>query len=139
MTPKIIFEDSAILVIDKPSGWIVNNAATTKGQPVIQTWITNNFDFPIAKDARLRSGIVHRLDKETSGVLVVAKNQKAMENLQSQFKSRVVKKEYVALVHGKLEVKTGSVETPVGRLPWNRKRFGVLSIHTTWENIQNGY
>jgi len=137
MMPKIIFEDSAILVIDKPSGWIVNNAATAKGQPIVQTWLFDNFDYPIVKDARLRSGIVHRLDKETSGVLIIAKNQKAMENLQSQFKSRVVKKEYVALVHGKLELKTGSVETPVGRLPWNRKRFGVLAggreAKTSWE------
>lgn len=137
MTPRIIFEDNSILVVDKPSGWIVNDASTAKGQPVIQTWLSNNFNYPIAKDVRLRSGIVHRLDKETSGVLIIAKTQEAMENLQSQFKSRVTKKEYTALVHGRLEPETGTVEAPVGRLPWNRKRFGVLAggreAKTSWK------
>ncbi|MFV1917402.1 MAG: RluA family pseudouridine synthase [Patescibacteria group bacterium] len=123
--PKVIFEDEQLLVLDKPSGWVVNEAETTKHQDVIQVWL-RNMAYPLAKNAEMRSGIVHRLDKETSGVLVVAKTKDVFENLQSQFKERVVRKKYTALVHGKIEPKEGVVGAPVGRLPWNRERFGVL-------------
>ena len=74
--PKIIFEDAQLLVLDKPSGWIVNQAQTTKGQNVIQEWL-GNLNFPLAKDNERRSGIVHRLDKETSGILLIAKTPEA--------------------------------------------------------------
>lgn len=124
--PRILYEDDEVFVFDKPSGWIVNEASTTRGTSVVQTWLSNNFDFPIAKDKRFRSGIVHRLDKETSGCLVVAKTQKSFENLQKQFKERLVKKTYTALVHGIPSPKKGKIDMPVGRLPWNRERFGVL-------------
>ena len=70
---------------------------------------------------------MHRLDKETSGILLVAKTKDAFENLQKQFKERQVKKTYIALVHGKVESREGEINVPVGRLPWNRKRFGVLA------------
>jgi len=73
-----------------------------------------------------RSGIVHRLDKDTSGILLVAKTQEAFENLQEQFKDRRVKKTYVALVHGRLFPGSGEVQTSVGRLPWRRDRFGII-------------
>jgi len=74
----------------------------------------------------LRAGIVHRLDKETSGILLVAKTKDAFENLQKQFKERIVKKVYTALAHGKVLPEVGEIKVPVGRLPWNRKRFGVV-------------
>lgn len=74
MEPKIIFEDDYLLILDKPAGWIVNEAATTKGQKVIQTWLKSK-DYSIAKSREYRSGVVHRLDKETSGMLVVAKTK----------------------------------------------------------------
>src|SRR3989344_4931033 len=73
-----------------------------------------------------RAGIVHRLDKETSGILLVAKTPQAFENLQKQFKERIVKKTYIALAHGKIDEETGEIRVPVGRLPWNRKRFGII-------------
>ncbi len=126
MEPKIIFEDESVLVIDKPSGWIVNDAATTTSQPVVQTWLRKNFKYPIAETSVLRSGVVHRLDKETSGLLLVAKTKEAFENLQKQFKNREVNKTYIAMVHGKVEPKEGEIKAPVGRLPWRRDRFGVL-------------
>ncbi len=126
MAPRIIFEDEELLVLDKPAGWIVNEATTTKSTPVIQTWISKNFDFPLASDGEFRNGIVHRLDKETSGVLLVAKTQEAMINLQSQFKERKVKKIYLALVHGKVDPTKGEVNAPIGRLTHNRKRFGIV-------------
>lgn len=126
MKPKIIFEDKYLIVLDKPAGWIVNEAITTKNTPVIQTWIKENFQFPISSFQSFRSGIVHRLDKETSGILVVAKTKSAFESLQNQFKNRVVIKTYLALVHGRLETKEGIIRVPLGRLPWNRERFGIL-------------
>ena len=73
-----------------------------------------------------RSGIVHRLDKETSGALIVAKNSESFHSLQAQFKERKVGKRYIALSHGKV-MSEGEISVPVGRLPWNRKRFGVLA------------
>lgn len=127
MEIKTIFEDDSLLIIDKPTGWIVNEAQTTKGQQVLQVWLKDNFDYPIVNSRQYRSGIVHRLDKGTSGILIVAKNTKAFNNLQSQFKKRLVNKTYLALVHGEVEIKKGSIEVPVGRLPWNKERFGVVA------------
>ena len=126
MNPLIIFEDESILVLDKPSGWITNDASTTTTQPVVQTWLRENFKYPLVGDRERRDGIVHRLDKETSGLLVVAKTLNAFENLQSQFKERKVKKTYIALAHGEVEPKEGGITASVGRLPWRRERFGVL-------------
>ncbi|MEK7112422.1 MAG: RluA family pseudouridine synthase [Patescibacteria group bacterium] len=126
MEPNIIYEDESLLVLDKPSGWIVNEAETTTDQPVVQNWLKENFQFSIFNFQELRNGIVHRLDKETSGILIVAKTKEAFVSLQEQFKSRKVEKAYTALVHGKVEPKGGEVEVPVGRLPWRKDRFGVL-------------
>lgn len=126
MELKIIYEDGQLLVLDKPSGWITNKAKTTGGQPVLQDWLYENYDYPIAKDEKLRSGIVHRLDKETSGILLVAKTADTFEFLQGQFKKRKVRKEYVALAHGKVEPSFGIIEVPVGRLPWARTKFGIV-------------
>lgn len=125
MEPKIIYEDRSLLIIDKPAGFIVNQAATVKGQKVLQEWLVNK-DYLLAKSKEYRAGIVHRLDKETSGLIVVAKKKEAFEKLQLAFKERKVAKTYVALVHGKVE-KEGKIEAPVGRLPWRRDRFGVLA------------
>ncbi len=126
MEPKIIFEDDSLFVIDKPAGWIVNEAATTKNQPVLQTWL-RQFDYPLVNDIDCRHGIVHRLDKETSGVMIVAKEKEAFNKLQAEFKNREVQKTYVALVHGKLTPEEGEIGVPVGRLPWRKDRFGVVA------------
>jgi 23S rRNA pseudouridine1911/1915/1917 synthase len=145
MKPRIIFEDEEILVLDKPAGMTVNRAETTKNEITVQDWIENYlkvskegkvpnvskaFDtsdtFATLDTFRQRAGIVHRIDKETSGILLVAKTKEAFENLQKQFKERKVKKTYLALVHGKLEGE-GEIKVPVGRLPWNRKMFGVVT------------
>ena len=126
LKPQVIYEDDFLLVLDKPSGWITNSALTVGETPVVQDFIFNNFDFEIAKNRDLRSGIVHRLDKDTSGLLLVAKTERAFRALQSQFKRRMVEKRYLALVHQKLEPEEGEIKAPVGRLPWNRERFGVL-------------
>lgn len=133
--PQIIFQDEDILILDKPAGWITNQATTVGNQPTIQGWVASNFKFhprsgrSISNSKLYRNGIVHRLDKETSGILLVAKTPEAFENLQQQFKQKQVKKTYLALVHGRVNPPAGGggeIKAPVGRLPWRRDRFGVL-------------
>jgi len=133
MDIKIIYEDDSILILDKPAGITVNNSDTTINQETVQDFITNIYpDFANQKfnddsDFYNRAGIVHRIDKETSGILVAAKTKNAFENLQGQFKQRIIDKTYVALVHGHIDLDEGEINVPVGRLPWNRKSFGVLA------------
>jgi 23S rRNA pseudouridine1911/1915/1917 synthase len=128
--PQIVFEDEVILAINKPAGWIVNKASTTGDNPVLQVWLENNINELQFKDPQTdfqkRAGIAHRLDKPTSGILLTAKTEGAFSELQRQFKDREIQKEYLALVHGDVEPKEGNIKAPVGRLPWNRERFGIL-------------
>lgn len=129
MTPKVLFEDARVLVIDKPSGMVVNRAESVKEQ-TLQDWLDSTQRSAHSaqgdSDFEKRSGIVHRIDKETSGCLIIAKTPEAFAELQRQFKAREVEKTYLALVHGKMEPASGEIDAPVGRLPWNRERFGVL-------------
>lgn len=127
LLPQVIFENKTLIVVSKPAGWIVNSSQTTTDQSVIQDWLAQNFDFPVFEYPECRNGIVHRLDKPTSGCLIVAKTKSSFESLQSQFKERTVNKKYTALSHGKSKDKSGLIDQPVGRLPWRRDRFGVLS------------
>jgi 23S rRNA pseudouridine1911/1915/1917 synthase len=144
MEPKIIFEDKELLVLDKPAGMIVNRSDTAKKETTLQDWVEKNLkitNLPLEEidrskityeeqsklDFVSRAGIVHRLDKETSGIILVAKTFQAFANLQAQFKERKVKKTYIALTHGEIDPKIGEINVAVGRLPWNRKRFGVLA------------
>lgn len=129
---KIVYEDSDILILNKDAGITVNKSDTTRGEYTIQDFLEeklklDNKSCDKESDFFKRAGIVHRLDKETSGILIVAKTLNAFLDLQSQFKERKVKKTYMALVHGKMLEEKGEIRVPVGRLPWNRKRFGVLA------------
>ena len=131
---KVLYEDNDVLVLDKPSGITVNNSETTKKELTVQDFVENMLHIRSQKpsgeekiDFYDRSGIIHRIDKETSGILLVAKNKESFEALQRQFKEREVSKTYVALAHGSVSPEEGEIVVPVGRLPWNRKRFGVLA------------
>lgn len=134
LTPSIIYDDDNILVVDKPAGLTVDRASTNKTNSTLQDWIENHINrHAIAKhliynssDFESRSGIVHRLDKETSGVLVVAKNKEAFVNLQAQFKNRGVVKKYLTLVTGKVEYSSGTINAPIGRNPYDTKKFGIF-------------
>lgn len=126
MNPEIIFEDELLIAVNKPAGWVTTSASTTVGQKTIQEWLSQNFHFPVFELSQCRNGIVHRLDKDTSGVLLVAKTFESFTDLQKQFHDRVIQKEYVALLHGKLRTPAGTVKAEVGRLPWNRERFGIM-------------
>jgi len=121
----IIFEDKKLLVIDKPANLIVNRSQTIK-EEVLQDWLERNFQFSVFNFQKCRDGIVHRLDKETSGLLIVAKTPKAFENLQAQFKQRQVKKRYLALVHGRVFPEKGVIRASITRSPFDREKFGVF-------------
>ena len=115
----ILFEDKSLLAVDKPPGLVVDKSETQK-QDTLEDLLASKYDnFPA------RAGIVHRLDKDTSGVILIAKTQRVLENLQAQFKERKVKKEYLALVHGMVG-KSGRVEGGIGRNPGNREKFMVI-------------
>jgi len=126
MAPKVIFEGTSFLVLAKPAGWVVNRAETTKGQETIQDWLEANFQFSIFNFKNCRSGVVHRLDKETSGLLLIAKTPEAFTNLQKQFKERLVVKRYLTLVHGQIQPEEGEITAAIARSPFNRKKFGVF-------------
>jgi len=125
-TPKVIFENSEFFVVDKPSGYITNDVDTTTTQPVLQTYMRENFEYELKGNREYRDGIVHRLDKETSGIVIVAKTKTAFEKLQAEFKERRVEKTYIALLHGHTE-ESGDVKVTVGRLPYRRDRFGIIN------------
>lgn len=118
--PTVLFEDKHLLIINKPSGLIVTRDKSVK-EKTVEDWIESKFS-----NFGQRSGIVHRLDKETSGILLVAKDQDTFLSLQKEFKERKVQKTYLALTHGIFKEQEGEVDAPVGRLPWNRERFGVF-------------
>ena len=128
----IIFEDNDIIVINKPAGLIVNRADTTKDLITIQHFAEDKIGIDISQVNELsseferRGGVVHRLDKETSGCMILAKNEESFTGLQKQFKSGEVSKTYTFLAHGKIVPAEGTINVPIGRLPWNRMRFGVL-------------
>ncbi len=133
MKIKIIYEDEQIVVVDKPVGVVSNRAETVKTETV-QDWNANNLkdiDWekePSSDDEKYfleRNGLVHRLDKATSGVMILAKTVESFVELLRQFKARETKKEYLALTHGIWEPKSGVIDLPVGRARHNRKMMGV--------------
>lgn len=122
---KVIFENDDFLVVDKPSGLTVNRSLTT-AEETLQDQLSSYFKLaPGDLGIGGRAGIVHRLDRETSGLLVVAKTQKCFDFLQGEFKERRVQKEYIALVHGKVTEETGVISGSLGRVGKFGK-FGVV-------------
>lgn len=124
----ILYEDGDVLVIDKPAGLPVHPAPGHPGHTLVNGLLAYLSTLPDTGDA-LRPGIVHRLDMDTSGVMLVAKNRVAHAHLAEQFKSRSVAKVYLALVRGRLSPEDGAIEAPIGRDPRNRKRMAVVTEH----------
>ena len=123
---NIVYQDTDILVVDKVAGMTVHPAP---GHP---SRTLANAVLALCPDLRgiggtLRPGIVHRLDKNTSGLMVVAKTQQAHTRLSSQLKARLFEKVYLALVHGSLSPDAAAIEAPIGRDPRNRKRMAVVA------------
>ena len=122
----ILFEDQDIIVINKPAGLVVHPSAGHRQHTLVNALLSHCAALS-AIGGKERPGIVHRLDKETSGCLVVAKNDEAHRELSRQFAERVVEKIYLALVGGKLRKQTGTIEEKIGRHPFHRQRMSVTS------------
>lgn len=121
----ILYEDEDILVVDKPAGMVVHPAPGHSSGTLVNAILHHCPDLEGVGGAR-RPGIVHRLDKDTSGLILVAKNDRAHRELQRQFQAREVDKAYLALVEGHLQPKVGRIEAPIGREPRQRKRMAVV-------------
>ena len=123
----IVYEDDDLLVVDKPAGMVVHPAPGHSAGTLVNAVLHHCPQIEGVGGER-RPGIVHRLDKETSGLIVVAKNDHAHRFLQDQFKDRTVYKEYLALVEGRLTPERGRITAPIGRHPDDRKRQAVLPV-----------
>jgi 23S rRNA pseudouridine1911/1915/1917 synthase len=137
LPPTIIFEDAWFMAVNKPAGWVVNRAESVR-DVTIQDWLETQFaplySLPqsLANKTFLdRSGIAHRLDKDTSGVLLVAKNPQSLAKAMDLFKRRKMTKQYTALVHGKVEPKKGFVRLPMARNIYNRAQFSIDPLGKT--------
>jgi 23S rRNA pseudouridine1911/1915/1917 synthase len=122
----ILYEDDDLLVIDKTAGLTVHPAPGHPGHTLVNAILAHYPHLADISDS-LRPGIVHRLDKNTSGVMLVAKNKVAQANLAEQFKSRSVTKAYLVLVKGRLMPESGIIQAAIGRDPRNRQRMAVVS------------
>jgi 23S rRNA pseudouridine1911/1915/1917 synthase len=140
---EILFEDDAVIAINKPAGVVVNRAVSATD--TVADWAFDYINiqkYSPESDMYLRCGVAHRLDKETSGVLLIGKTPEALASLMAQFKDRKTEKEYLAFVHGRLEPKEGEMRLPIRRDPWNRKKWGVhfdgKDAQTRW-SVQDWY
>ncbi len=121
---KVVFEDDDILVIDKPAGLVVHPGAGHHADTLANALVAYLGRAPTLDE---RPGIVHRLDKDTSGLMVAAKNEAAHRRLQADLKARRFKKGYIALVEGRLAPSEGVIDAPVGRDPRHRTRMAVVT------------
>lgn len=132
---KIIFEDKNLVVINKPAGIVCNRAESVK-EETLQDWMEQKYKIDklefedvvfeeVFSEFKNRSGLVHRLDKDTSGVMVLAKNAETFYFLKQQFMERKTKKKYMALVHGNVEPEQGTINLPIKRNILNRHKFHV--------------
>lgn len=123
----IIYEDDNVLVINKPAGVISHARGRYWDEPSVASFIRNKTQ---GLDGE-RAGIVHRLDRATSGVMICAKNARALAYLQKQFSKRTVNKQYIALVRGRVEPKDGLIDIPIARNPSDPKTFRVDRLGKT--------
>ncbi|MHA2314909.1 MAG: RluA family pseudouridine synthase [Candidatus Hermodarchaeia archaeon] len=121
----VIYEDEDILIIDKPAGLTVHPAPGHPSHTLVNAILAHCPDLAMSNELT-RPGIVHRLDKDTSGLIVIAKNDIAREYLAAQFKSRTVIKGYLVLVKGRLFPEQGIIEASIGRDPHSRKRMAIV-------------
>ncbi|MFN3743029.1 MAG: RluA family pseudouridine synthase [Anaerolineales bacterium] len=122
---EVIFEDADVVVINKPAGIVVHPAAGHERGTLVHA-LLNYLPELEGIGGEERPGIVHRLDKETSGLMIVARNERAHRYLQDQFRLRRVEKTYLALVDGHPPTPSGRIEAPIGRDPAHRKRMAIL-------------
>jgi len=136
----ILYEDEDLVVINKQPGLVVHPAPGHYGGTLVNALLYHCSGLKRI-GGELRPGIVHRLDKDTSGVLVAAKNDATHVHLSAQFKSRTIKKTYLALVHGDMETASGTIALPVGRHPVLRKKMSTQNrtgrkAETRWQALE---
>lgn len=136
----LVHEDPSLIVLDKPPGVVIHPAPGHQRGTLVQGLLQHCWDLS-GVGGVMRPGIVHRLDKDTSGLLVVAKNDRAHLFLAEQFKAGTVTKRYLAVVHGKMKTNQGEIDLPIGRHPKKRKEMAVLVSGgrrslTRWEKLQ---
>ncbi|MGW8208856.1 MAG: RluA family pseudouridine synthase, partial [Syntrophobacteria bacterium] len=122
----VVFEDDHLIAINKPSGLVVHPATSHRTSTLVHG-LLHHCDHLADLGGPLRPGIVHRLDKDTSGIIVVAKENSAYRHLSRQFKEKLVYKEYSALVYGHLRQSSGQFTDPIRRHPKNRKKMGIIA------------
>jgi len=123
---KVVYEDKDLIVVDKPAALLVHPAAGQHTGTLVNAILARCPDLGEINGS-IRPGIVHRLDKDTSGLMMVAKNEAAQRSLSRQIKQRSIKKVYLALVLGHLSPERGAIDAPIGRHPGDRKRMAVVS------------
>ncbi len=122
----VVYEDGDLLVVNKAAGMVVHPSPGHDSGTLVNAVLAHAPDLA-GVGGELRPGIVHRLDRDTSGLIVVAKNERALRWLQAQFQSKSVRKEYLALVDGQPPARQGRIEAPIGRDPRRRQRMAVVS------------
>ena len=123
----VVYEDADMLIVDKPAGLVVHPSPGHDAGTLVNALLGRGADLAPAGIAGVqRPGIVHRLDRDTSGLLMVARTDAAQASLQAQLKARRIKKTYLALVHGSVSAAVGRIEAPVGRDPGRRTRMAVV-------------
>lgn len=122
---SIVYEDDSIIVLNKPSGMLVHPTVQTQSQTLVNA-LKHHTDRLSTIGGEERPGIVHRLDQQTSGIMVVCKDNETHEHLQRQFKEKSVIRIYEAIVHGSVEHATGIIQAPIGRNPHNRLKMAVV-------------
>ena len=123
---SVVYEDEDVLVVDKPPGISTHPGSASQNGTLANGLLARYPDLGAIGDPQ-RPGIVHRLDKDTSGLLIVAKSNAALEGLSRQFKARSVTKRYITLVKGRVESDEGVIEAPIGRSAKHRKRMAVVT------------
>jgi 23S rRNA pseudouridine1911/1915/1917 synthase len=124
----ILHEDSDLVVVNKPAGMVVHPGAGTPGGTLVNALLAHCTDLS-GIGGEIRPGIVHRIDKDTTGVLVVAKNDRSHEGLARQFREHTIKRIYLALIFGSPKTDTGRIEGAIGRHPTDRKRMSGKAKH----------
>lgn len=127
MPLDIVYEDEDVLVINKPKGLVVHPAPGHTEDTLVNGLLYAKGDTLSGINGKLRPGIVHRIDKDTSGLLMVAKNDLAHQSLAAQLKNKTNTREYLALVHGNIKEAEGTIDAPLGRSPKDRKKQAVVA------------
>ena len=121
----IVYEDKDVVVINKPQGMVVHPSLGHEGGTLVHALLYHIKDLS-GINGKIRPGIVHRIDKDTSGLLMVAKNDVAHEKLAEQLQDKTAGREYIGLVHGVIQNDRGTIDAPIGRDPKNRKKYKVV-------------